>query len=1097
MARKLDRSSSKVGVKTTGPVPYSNPGTGTAARKYFSSGQVQNNDANNLAITPNAEHLVGHASTLKTLSDVATAAAVQGQANLISIRASLTQVQPSLKGNDQSPVKAPSADDVKTSRAALISSVLSAVDVGSQDSQTASRYTLVTQTSLENGSNSFMPVVQQGLTTNDVNAAVPNIDYVAIEMDKRRGTTDCFFARIAFSIPQSAQGSVDAFRIFKSSLINPKFVRQPGRLSVHAVDRLMSQNTRSSSKNDDYTSISVSRLNESGVDNAVQALNPVDQIRGVRISSDALSRMTSSISVTPNFSSGNAHSVAADVAPFLNGASFASLDKSVSQDPATLRRLQTQNPGSTQLTVSQGVSVGRSIISDQNMGAEQLRQNAATTQNKSSVVIAQGNQQEFREIAFLTPSKLKQTFIGDRVQYTLDDEAIAYGRGYRYYIVSVDENIRESTRSPIVDVTIEGIRIPDPPDMVVAQNIGGWVALGIKSNDHLIEKFEIYRSEQDHSNRRIGSLDIDVVSGKDGFVKESTTVFRAANDFIQIGESLNSVSRGSNFYDKLIVPGYRYNYRIYAVDIFGNKSADAYQLSFFVPDPQSKKIELKKPSILAEVDAQTNQSRLTFSCEDPRVKSFLLTRRDMTLDQSAFTTPGQVSSLRMGKCDVRGSARFQDVILNDKSVDSAWVGNFTNDGTEQVFVDLSSEIEHVYQYRVQGVDLFGNSTQFAVSAPVSLVNRPMINPPVSLSASVVVSSVGFVDGISLSWVDGNVNISSEEMLGPQTSQGGVADTAVRSMFQIQRKMTGEDLWYSYPMVTGSYFYDLAFIPGREQTFFNPPLLEIDQEYQYRVQAFQTGAFISNFCVPISITARTSPAAPTNFNLVASDTKIRPLYAILNWDVDPLSGIIDSWQIERAAANNYAAGQLNSRNPAGYQNLVYSPFRTVYLESNHFRSTVMDSVVASQNSAASTMTTGDNYTMDMNVSLGNTYFYRIRAVATDGTLSPWTYRGMKMTDNTHESVMNAILTSDEKSLLSQNFQPLNLKSSVLSTAFDLSQSSLSLIPTKSKPIQPPAAKVSPPSVVGQAIPKPTLVPTYVQPNQPNLFGGQPSTVIGKI
>lgn len=1087
MAVGSDREGMKTGLNISGGPLKVNRYTQTSARKFFANDQVRNNDSQNLDVTSNIEHVVNQASGLKALGMVADSAAAQARDALAAARIAISQVRPGQPKEVSNPIASISSDDVGLARQVTVDGILSRLGVSGLES-VPSRLTALAGSVMDNASNSFLVDRSQGHVIEPVNTIIPEMDYVAIEMQKKRGTSDCFFARLVFSVPteQVLSSNIRAFRVFRSTTLNPVFVRDIGRLSIHAVDRMMAQPNSTRSKNQDHLSSFEIRLRESGIDNAVTALFPVDPILGQRTSADSSTQVVLPDPLAHQNQDGDARNQQ-DLQSFIYPDAFLGMDRSVVKDLNTLQNIQKSNPQLMTHSPPAGINVGSSIITDNMVGPAQLRQRGQLTrQGSPNLVVDQNNKQEFREIAFLAPEKLQRKIVGNYFEYTFDDDSVAFGRAYRYYVVTVDHNMHESPRSQFIDITVDGLRIPDPPDEASADILGNWVALTVSAADHLTEKFEIYRRESDPGIARARSATFQAASGGSGFTQERIRRVIGSNQFLQVGEVLNGIGRGgATFYDRSTIVGRRYEYRIYAVDIFGNKSEAPKEISIFVPDPVHKHVELQKPTLLAEVDAKTDQMRLTYGSDDPRIKTLILTRRDVTINQSAFVAPGSVSFIRHGRADARGSSRFLDVRLADTSTDTAWNGNFKNDLQEHVFIDVATQIEHSYQYKLVGIDRFGNASPAEITTPVFIVARPFIDSPVSLRSSVVTATDGNISGVRLDWNDSNVSVSAEELVGPQISAGGVADTSVRTLFQLERRKLGEDSWKQFQLVSGTSYFDPAAAPGRLAPSYLPPLLEMNENYIYRVQAFQTGGFISNFSSPIQIFIGSAVLAPENFRLRASDTKIRPLYSMLNWDTNDTSGVVDYWEMERAVVNNYAAARLNFRNPDDFSKLNYYPFKKVYLESNRFQSTISSLNVDLRVDPAGPIT-GQNCFMDMSVQLGNSYFYRIRAISVDGKQSSWTYRGIKMSDDIFDHKLDSLLTNDERVLLSTNFDSVALKMDFLLPKLEMLQSSFGFHPNGEKSSKPPSVAMPSPSVFLSFRSTPTHAPTLVKTNQPSPY-----------
>jgi hypothetical protein len=132
-------------------------------------------------------------------------------------------------------------------------------------------------------------------------------------------------------------------------------------------------------------------------------------------------------------------------------------------------------------------------------------------------------------------------------------------------------------------------------------------------------------------------------------------------------------------------------------------------------------------------------------------------------------------------------------------------------------------------------------------------------------------------------------------------------------------------------------------------------------------------------------------------------------------------------------------------------------------------------------------TGQNCFMDMNVEIGNSYFYRVMAVAVNGDTSDWAYRGVKMSDDVFDQKLDSILTNDERVLLTDTFDATSLKQDFLTAKLDQLQTSFGFSPSSEKPTQPPAIYTPPPSVFTSSRKRPAYLPTVIPNNQPSPLG----------
>lgn len=998
--------------------------------------------------TSNFSFFVQNAAGLRSLAIVAASAAAAARSQVQAVRNSVLDTTSNGPADVPPPLRDFSDTDVSHAQDIFAVDVVSGIS-GFSDS-TLGRLTRVARGVVNSSGLSFLPKIERPDSLTGQGLSAPRIDHIVVDMDKKKGTVDAFFATIKFSLPLAdvVSGKTKVVRVMRASITDPTLLRRVSFLSFRGLETLRADDNRSRTKNIDYLSSIEKTTDESGVGSALSILNPIDPVTGLRTSADLKGKSLSRLAVSGTPPS---PAVLDDLSSFVDPDKFGGMDRSVARDLKTMQNIVIQDGPLTVDTsaVQQG---GKKIVLDNGVGVVQTRALQNGDFSDDGIVRVENNAQEFQEVALFTPRvpaspKFK---MGDFAEYSFDDPSIIYGRVYRYFIVTIDKDGKPGMRSRIVEVTVDGLRVPARPSNVRAGVINGFVSLVIDVDDQLVEKFEVYRRETETGSKF--DSEFSVISGPEGFSVEDTKQEPLKNGFSQVGEVMAGIRSGATFYDRAVVVGRKYTYRVYSVDIFGNKSESPFETTIFVPDRSLKQVDLLKPVMLSEVDAFTRQVKLTFHCDDPRVVWLFLGRRDLTLKQPEFTPPHQVNNIRLGSGPVfvdgagtqqsaQGPTRFEDNHFDPGSRDT-WNGVFRNQqtGSLTVFVDRTTRVDHTYQYRLYGVDVFGNKTSAEITPPIFVFNQPLLSSPVSFSGSVEVDSSGLIRGVRMRWLDSNINFSPEDQVG---SQDALADTAVRSLFQLQRRRVGEEKWFDFPLVSGDSFFDPTEILSGSSPNYRPSYLKVGETYLYRIQAFQTGNFISNFTHPVEVFVGQSVLAPVNFRARPSDPNVKPISVMLSWDTDPSSGIVDKWQIERVVVNNFAADRLNVRNPSDFSKLEFSPFREVFRESSRFRSRVLDG-------GAPFFLSSDHAFMDTDVKLGNTYFYRIRAVDVDGSSSSWVYKGAKMTEETFEQKVTHILDTSETSNFSDSFSSMNIKGDVFEPNIYGVHRSLSFIPEFSNP-----------------------------------------------
>ncbi len=224
------------------------------------------------------------------------------------------------------------------------------------------------------------------------------------------------------------------------------------------------------------------------------------------------------------------------------------------------------------------------------------------------------------------------------------------------------------------------------------------------------------------------------------------------------------------------------------------------------------------------------------------------------------------------------------------------------------------------------------------------------------------------------------------------------------------------------MVSGTGFFDA--LEGDEAPNFRPSLLRTGEAYLYRVQAFVSGNSVSNFTPLLRFFIERPALPPVNLVARPSSPGVMPLNVMLSWDTPDASGVVDRWEIERAVVNNFAAERLNPRNQDELSRLSFSMFRTVYRESSRFRSRVLDA------EDRSSPFEGQHGFLDAQVTLGNTLFYRIRAIGTDERPSVWVFRGAKLTDDLFSRKLLTVLSKEEVERYSSSLEPLLIRGDIL-------------------------------------------------------------------
>jgi len=1007
---------------------YLNPGNDSSAKKYITTNAIENNSPVDAA--QNDGIIIDVGSNAKSLAISVSSIAAQAAQEITAAEAALMQVDGVQDIQTRQNLVDFNESDVNNVQRKMASQ---AVVVFSKIVNVGLRGLLQRQTQnfIFDSRHAFTPIKSEGAMSLTTNLIVPEVEEVTVDIDKNVGAVDNFYISIGFNLPADKLRDVRAVRVFRAEMDSPVYTRPLSTLSPAGIQRLQAFRGR---KNEDPSQRQM-QLDSDGIPNSVSNLNYFDAFTGLRVSADSRTPLI----IPPPVAGQNANPLflTAKIPVALNH-----LDTSVLQDINTISNIQ-KNPiyGYDVSVDTSGVIGGQNLNQNLRLG-DQAQLNVMSKKSTSKVIMDKNNKLEFECIATFTPgnARMNPRRVSGRAEFYFTDESVRYGRGYKYFLVTIDNNMMQSARSIMTTSVVEGMRVPERPATVSADVDQTSVSLAITVGDQLVEKFEIYRFE-DSVDRKQTAVSR-TIADKEGFSVRSYIREISENNYLLIGEAPNPPKAGAQFVDRTVIPGRHYIYRVYAVDIFGNKSESPTVVEAFVPDLEQQFVDLQAPSILAEVDAATHLIRITFSCDDEHVERLRLERRDLTIGQITFCTPNEPPRVQFGLGRLKGRKALEGERLYDTSLDFSWNGIFPSlHHQQQVFIDKTSAIDHIYQYRMFGEDRYGNKTSYAFTSPLMVSRRPFINAPTGLSASVTYDQENIIRGVNVSWVESNVDKSAEELMG---SQAALTDSSVRTLYQLQRLKRGETMWRNFALQSGSTIFDpLVGVEADVSPNFRPPYVEANQVYFYRVQAVQTGAFISNFTFPTQVFAGYGVGRPLNFFLRTPDVYTRPFFIMLNWDTQTNSGIVDHWEIQREVVNNFVADRLSTKNPDDFRNLWFDPFRIVYRESSRFSSKVQDSSAMSNQS---NIIIGQHYYMDTQVDFGNTYFYRMRAVSPEGYTSPWAYRGLKLTSAVFEQKWIPILTDDEKTKLSTMYEPLYF----INGRDPTGKNTFSLLPDYSKP-----------------------------------------------
>lgn len=803
----------------------------------------------------------------------------------------------------------------------------------------------------------------------------PFIDHVQVSFS-RDGVIDGFYTRVVMSVMKHELERTRAVRVFRcdhgpSELSSPLTMTGIGKVAVPTgrknIDKLV---TYERSHREDGTLGALSKIQPDGFVN-LRNSNPTVENRFAITQGDVQRRIS-----------------AKNLAGILTPQESARVDPGVAFDLKTISRVRSMSGQAR----SHAEAVGRLFVPKET--AERASLPVQKTKGQAGkFAIEKRNALAFREVHFATISNLTKKTVGDVVEFSFVDNSVMRGRRYSYYVVIVDNEMRESRRSEVVTLTVDRFIPPATPEIAIS-NDGRRVYLQMISNDSFVEKFEVYRRERNVTANR----PVELLAIGDGVDVEERSPTRAG--WAQIGEAIVSQDMRSSFSDGRVVPGSEYEYRIYAVDCFGNKSptpADGVTRVRSGHNPMS----LEPLTTTAEVDQRTRKANVSVYIDDPRVRAVFISRRDLTIREHSFRDPLTGDIPAVNTKDVK-RYRTSDPVLHDQR--AGWNGHVQINGTGSAgFVDNTVRFDHSYQYCAYGVDARGIRTPYAFSQVIFVARKPLVNAPVELSSTVTTSSV------MLSWKDANISFSPDDLMGNRET---LENTSVRALYQVQRKDIGGVNWESFPLTDQPVFDDELL--DADPPSYRPAYPSKGRTYLYRVGTLQSGNYYSNFTEPVAVKVVVPPEMPSFLAVRCSDTRIRPTYTVVNWNS---GGDVAYWQVDRVAVNNYVSPSISSPDQISALNFV--EVARVTPEASRATARNQDETRKRDES----LFIGERFYIDSDIEIGNSYFYRVRAVSTHGDVSEYVYRGIYISNSTFERKLKSVVTSEERERLSKTLMPM--------------------------------------------------------------------------
>lgn len=804
-----------------------------------------------------------------------------------------------------------------------------------------------------------------------VKPPAPEFDCAAVITNKNLGVLDSFYVDLTVSIDATLADKFQSIRILRAKNSNVTGAPLPATSAI--IDGMPAGGTRKS-----FDSIGLKSLQaaKSGVGNKLTTFVQDSQFSKQRvvISSGNLNTPVGRVNTNKGQTISGLVSVVGADRSVLEDLTFSLNRRNVDPQPIPIGLLKVGN--------QQGINV--------------LQGSAVT---KSSGPVQVNNSAGFSEVARLVPSGART--IGGFLEFKFRDLAVVYGSSYTYYAVCYNGRI-DGTRSRIVKVDVVR-RIPPSTPRVTFGVVAGLPKFSIRCSGSFIDHVEVYRrgGVVPATVQVLGSSRAQITDG------QST---KQDNGFYHLGDLGAGADKSVTYVDQAVTPGDMLGYRFYTVDAFGVKSSTPFSCSLDLP-AHGHSIPLAVPNITAEQGPGGRAVNITVSCDDPNVSTLLIGRRDKSGFENSYRLPTAPDYFRGGRVGPKRAGSRSGPRLSQWSRNT-WLGNIQLASGSAQLLDTSVDFDRTYQYSVQGIDVHGNLTFAMPSELVFVASKPISAAPTAFAAAIQHGSDEAPSSVLLTWIGGTNDFSPNELIGDQDV---LSATAVRSLYQVERRLVDEPSWKAMPATTESFFIDV--ISDDDAPPFRPDFTTVGLDYYYRVIAMQSGGFISTYTQPIRVSITPTILAPAPVWIRSTPTAVRPLQVVVSWNYD--GTFVDGWQVERASVNKIFGVKLTDLNSPDVTGLTYLRVAEVKRESSRASQLSSDTVVLDRR-----VFVGDRYFIDPDISLANSYFYRMRAQDENGNVTGWTYVGIQLTDSPFDRKFYSTLSDDERVSLASDPRPIS-------------------------------------------------------------------------
>ncbi|HEU5118701.1 MAG TPA: hypothetical protein VFT74_19055 [Isosphaeraceae bacterium] len=614
-------------------------------------------------------------------------------------------------------------------------------------------------------------------------------------------------------------------------------------------------------------------------------------------------------------------------------------------------------------------------------------------------VVEQSNAAGFSEVARLSVAGARR--VGAFVEVEYWDPSVVHGASYTYYVSAVTKDGIEGPRSRLVKADITVFRPPATPDVFYSV-VAGRPRFAVRCSGSFIDHVEVFRKGG------IVPEAVRVLSTRAAQVDDSSPI-SVDSGFYHIGDLGVGVDRSAVYVDQNVLGGQSLEYRFYTVDSFGAKSPTPFSCSLLLPD-HGAPVPLPVPSIHAEQAADGKAAVVSVQCDDPRVGWFVIGRRELVSGEHTYRQPSAPDYFTLG---VPLSAKRADSRLGptlSQFSKKAWAGVVPAISGGAVFRDESVEYDRKYQYSAHAIDVRGNRSSQVPAHPILVSAMPVSDPPVGLAGTLTVKD-GAPVSVLLTWSGGTSDFSPNDLIGDQDVLNA---TSQRSVYQVERRAIGGFGWEAMPATTESYFIDP--VSAEPAPKFRPSYARVNSQYDYRVIAMQSGAYLSTHTQPVRVAVTPGSDPPAVLFVRSTPTSVRPIQVVVSWQYD--GQFVDGWEIERAVTNKVYGSKIFSMDSAEARSLAYAPVARVMRESSKGHG------ISQRIRLDQKVFVGNRFYADQDVDLSNSYFYRVRSFDPSGRPSDWTYGGIALVDSPFDRKLFSALSDDEKSALTLDPRPIS-------------------------------------------------------------------------